>query len=41
MKITNLKRIKAVLEYYRSRGANSERVNKIYRKILKDETRNY
>jgi len=29
-----LKRIEAVMEHNHSRGLNSERVNKIYRKIL-------
>jgi SOS response regulatory protein OraA/RecX len=31
-----LKRITKVLEYYQRRGYNSERINKIYRKILKN-----
>jgi len=33
-KPTPLTRIKRVLEFYRKRGVNSERVNKIYRKIV-------
>ena len=33
-KLTQLTRIKRVLEFYRKRGVNSERVNKIYRKIV-------
>jgi hypothetical protein len=31
-----LTRIQRILDYYRSRGHNSERINKIYRKILKN-----
>jgi len=34
--MTKLERIKIVMEYYQSRGYNSERINKIYFKILKD-----
>jgi hypothetical protein len=34
MKQSNLTRIKRVLDFYRKRGINSERVNNIYRKIL-------
>lgn len=33
-KPTHITRIKRVLEFYRKRGINSERVNKIYRKIV-------
>ena len=30
-------RIKKVIEFYYKRGVNSERVNNLYRKILKQE----
>jgi hypothetical protein len=32
-----LTRIRKVMEFYYKRGVNSERVNELYRKILKDE----
>ena len=32
--MSNLKRIKAVMQFYYTRGINSERVNKIYHKII-------
>jgi hypothetical protein len=34
MKQSNFTRIKRVIDFYRKRGINSERVNNIYRKIL-------
>jgi len=37
MKPTPLERITRVMEYYRKRGGNSERVNNVYRKILKNK----
>ena len=33
-------RIKKVLQYYYDRGYNSERINKIYNKILKENETN-
>lgn len=39
MKTTPLERITRVMEHYRKRGVNSERVNNIYRKILKLENK--
>ncbi len=35
MSLTALQRIKIVLNYYYRKGTNSERVNKVYRNILK------
>ena len=35
--MTKLQRITVVLDYYASMGVNKERINNIYRKILKDE----
>jgi hypothetical protein len=35
MSLTPLQRIKIVLNYYYRKGTNSERVNKVYRNILK------
>lgn len=35
-----LTRIKKVIQFYYNRGVNSERVNSLYYKILKDENRN-
>ena len=35
MKHSNLYRIKRVMTFYYNRGVNSERVNNLYRKILK------
>lgn len=32
-----LTRIKKVIDFYYKRGVNSERVNNLYRKILKNE----
>jgi hypothetical protein len=32
---TYRQRIEIVIEFYHSRGVNSERINKLYRKILK------
>jgi hypothetical protein len=37
MKQSNLQRIKRVLDYYIKRGHNSEKINAIYFKILKDK----
>lgn len=34
MKQSNLTRIKEVMNFYLERGINSERVNKLYRKII-------
>lgn len=34
MKEQKLKRIQDVMEFYRQRGLNSERVNSLYRKLL-------
>jgi hypothetical protein len=33
-------RIKKVLQFYYNRGVNSERINSLYHKIMKDENRN-
>lgn len=33
--MTNLERIKIVLDFYCKRGTNKERINKLYYKILK------
>jgi hypothetical protein len=38
--MNKLQRIKAVLEYYRKKGHNSERINNLYHKILKDGKEN-
>lgn len=35
MSLSELQRIKIVLNYYYRKGTNSERVNKVYRNILK------
>jgi hypothetical protein len=35
-----LTRIKKVMEFYYKRGTNKERINELYRKILKEE-KNY
>lgn len=32
-----LTRIRKVMDFYYKRGVNSERVNELYKKILKDE----
>jgi hypothetical protein len=34
--MSKLARITKVLEYYRKKGHNSERINNLYHKILKD-----
>ena len=36
MKQTPLQRIKRVMDYYIKRGVNSERINTLYKKILKN-----
>ena len=36
MKQTPLQRIKRVMDYYIKRGHNSERINTLYKKILKN-----
>lgn len=38
-KPTPLERIKIVMDYYLQNGGNSERVNNVYRKILKLENK--
>jgi len=35
--MTNLQRIKRILNFYYKRGINSERSNKVYRNILKQK----
>ena len=37
---TKMQRIEVLLNYYRLRGHNSEKVNELKRKLLKDETTN-
>jgi hypothetical protein len=39
MKQTPLQRIKRVINFYYKRGVNSERVNNIYKKILKCQSK--
>ena len=36
-KTTPLQRIVRVMEYYYRRGGNSERVNEVYRKLIKQK----
>ena len=36
---TKLQRIEVLLNYYRLRGHNSEKVNELKRKLLKDESK--
>lgn len=38
--ISPLNRILVVMEFYASRGINSERVNKVYRKIINEAKSN-
>lgn len=38
--MTPLQRILKVINFYHERGINSERVNNVYRKILKNEAEN-
>lgn len=37
MKQTPLQRIKRVIAFYYKRGVNSERINNLYKKILKEK----
>jgi hypothetical protein len=37
MSLSKLQRIKIVMNYYYKKGYNSERVNEVYRKILKSK----
>ena len=38
--MSNLQRIKIVLDFYCKRGTNKERINKLYYKILNESLRN-
>lgn len=40
MALSNLQRIKLVLDYYYKRGNNRELVNKVYHKIIKQKYEN-
>jgi hypothetical protein len=37
MKQSNYQRIKRIMNFYHSRGQNREKVNEIYRKIIKEK----
>lgn len=37
--MSNLQRIKKVLKFYYNRGTNKESINRLYIKILRDETK--
>jgi hypothetical protein len=37
MKQSNYQRIKRIMNFYYQRGQNREKVNEIYRKIIKDK----
>lgn len=39
-KLSNIQRITIVMEFYHQRGCNSERVNKLYRKIINNVENN-